>query len=119
VTFSQPFFAVVIQISDVRLDQFNDRPPGEKRSCERIYLKLTHDLVVNTLAVEADTFQGTEGTMVFVIEAEDDFGGAAPKSLPVPARVRFGHEEIPDAYPLFDGQGKGIFPLFVTLLHFL
>jgi hypothetical protein len=119
VTFSQPFFAVAIQISDVRLDQFNDRPLGEKRSGQRIYLKLTHDPVVNTLAVEADTFQGTEGAMVFVIEAEDDFGGAAPKSFPVPGRVRFGHEEIPDAYPLFDGQGKGIFPLFVTLLHFL
>jgi hypothetical protein len=48
-----------MQIADVRLDQFKDRGAREKCAGQGIYLKVTHDLIVEALAVEADAFQGT------------------------------------------------------------
>jgi hypothetical protein len=114
VTLFHPFLAVTIQIPDVRIEELNEGLPGKQRSRQGVHLKGTHDLVIKTLAVETNLFQRAEGTVVFVIEAEDDLGRTALKSFPIPVRVCFSPKEVPDANPFFDNQFKRIFPLLMA-----
>jgi hypothetical protein len=108
-----------MKVPDVGFDELDEGLSGKERPRQGIDLEGAHNLIIEALAVEADSFQRAKWAMVFVVQAEDDLGRAALEGFPVPVRVCFPVKEIPDADPLLNGQFKRVLPFLVAADHLL
>jgi len=108
-----------MKVPDVRLDELDEGFSGKERPGQGIDLEGPHNLIIEALAVEADSFQRAKGAMVFVVQAEDDLGRAALEGFAIPFRVCLPLKEIPDADPLFNGQFEWVLPFLVATNHLL
>jgi hypothetical protein len=86
--FLQPFIPVSAEIADVGIDELNDRLSGKERPRQGIHPEGAHDLIIEALAVKADTLHWTKRAVVLIVQTEDDLGRAAVKGFPIPLRVR-------------------------------